>query len=90
MPTVGRHERMLIREMPFAGFYRAVVRYGYMDEVRTRPPTLLRPLIGCWCIGELYVCCCTKLVGCSQAEEALCLQRRQLTPVFVHHVCNVH
>ena len=35
VPTVGKHERMLIREMPFAGFYRAVVRYGYMDEVRT-------------------------------------------------------
>jgi KUP system potassium uptake protein len=33
VPTVGKHERMLIREMPFAGFYRAVVRYGYMDEV---------------------------------------------------------
>ena len=34
VPTVGKHERTLVREMPFAGFYRVVTRYGYMDEVR--------------------------------------------------------
>ena len=33
VPTVGKHERTLVREMPFAGFYRVVTRYGYMDEV---------------------------------------------------------
>ncbi len=34
VPTVGKHERTLVREMPFAGFYRVVTRYGYMDEVQ--------------------------------------------------------
>ena len=37
VPTVGKHERTLVREMPFAGFYRVVTRYGYMDEVLDRP-----------------------------------------------------
>ncbi len=41
MPTVGKHERTLVREMPFAGFYRVVTRYGYMDEVR--PCVLVTP-----------------------------------------------
>ena len=33
MPRVGAEERLLVREMPFSGFYRVVARYSYMDEV---------------------------------------------------------
>ena len=46
VPTVGKHERTLVREMPFPGFYRVVTRYGYMDEVRQRVFLLTTPEYG--------------------------------------------